>query len=134
MALCYLDLDGFKPVNDQFGHAAGDQLLVIVTDRIKQILRSEDTLARLGGDEFAMLLGDLEDDEGIEVVLDRVLKSVCEPIIIDGNSVSVSVSIGYTIYPEDNGDQDKLLLHADQSMYMSKTSGKNCYHKYVGNQ
>jgi diguanylate cyclase (GGDEF)-like protein/PAS domain S-box-containing protein len=129
LAVCYLDLDGFKPVNDQYGHAIGDELLVEVTSRLSDVLRAEDTLARLGGDEFVLLFTDLAHPEEIHVILDRVLAVVSAPILIkDTPSISVSASIGVTLYPEDNTDADVLLRHADQAMYFAKEAGKNRYH------
>jgi diguanylate cyclase (GGDEF)-like protein/PAS domain S-box-containing protein len=129
LAVCYLDLDGFKPVNDQYGHAVGDELLVEVTSRLSDVLRAEDTLARLGGDEFVLLFTDLAHPEEIHVILDRVLAVVSAPILIkDTPSISVSASIGVTLYPEDNTDADVLLRHADQAMYFAKEAGKNRYH------
>jgi len=127
LAVCYLDLDGFKPINDQFGHAAGDELLITITLRLKEVLRAEDTLARLGGDEFVLICTDLSQSEEIHIVLDRVLAAVSSPILIEDASVSVSASIGVTLYPGDDADPDTLLRHADQAMYLAKDAGKNRY-------
>ncbi len=128
MAVCYLDLDGFKPINDQYGHDVGDQLLVTITARLRGVLRTDDTLARLGGDEFVLLLTDLEQIEEIQLVLDRVLAVVSAPLLIDEALVKVSASIGVTIYPSDDSGADSLLRHADQAMYRAKEAGRNCYH------
>lgn len=130
LAVCYLDLDGFKPVNDQYGHAAGDLLLIEITQRLLKILRGEDTLARLGGDEFVILFAEIEKPEEIDVALHRVLKSISEPIKVESNTVSISASIGVTIFPEDAADADTLLRHADQAMYRAKDAGKNRYHLF----
>lgn len=129
MAVCYLDLDGFKPVNDRFGHEAGDHLLVEITHRLKRVLRSDDTLARLGGDEFVLLFGDLDGVDDLSV-LNRVLDAVVQPVDIKGQAVSVSASIGVALYPEDDVDADTLLRHADQAMYTAKQAGKNCYFRF----
>jgi len=127
LAVCYLDLDGFKPVNDQYGHASGDLLLIEITRRLKQVLRTEDTLARLGGDEFVMILSDLNRTEEIDTVLARVLESVSESIHLGDIAVSISASIGVTLFPNDAADPDTLMRHADQAMYQAKESGKNRY-------
>jgi len=127
MAVCYLDLDGFKPVNDQFGHAAGDKLLVGVAERIAECLRKIDTLSRIGGDEFVLLLLDLKTVDEYELSIERVLNILREPFNIEGNSVVISASIGVTLYPQNNSDSDTLLRHADQAMYTAKQKGKNQY-------
>lgn len=122
LAVCMLDLDGFKPINDQFGHEAGDQLLVEIVQRLQAMLRAVDTVARLGGDEFVLLLGDLDS----EVVFERILNEVRKPVRIQDAAVNVSASIGVALYPEDNADADTLLRHADQAMYRAKQRGRNC--------
>lgn len=130
MAVCYLDLDGFKLVNDQFGHEIGDQLLVEMTQRIKNTLRDEDTIARLGGDEFAFLLQDLERVEDCEHTLHRLLKAIIEPFVVEDQIIEISASIGISIFPEDNSSPDTLLRHASQAMYQTKQTGKNAFHIY----
>ncbi len=130
LAVCYIDLDGFKEVNDNYGHEAGDRLLVGVTQRLKQELRAGDTLARLGGDEFVLLFNDLSQEIECFQVLERVMQSIADPIQIDGHKVAVSASIGVTFYPEDNEDGDMLLRHADQAMYVAKQAGKNRFHLF----
>lgn len=127
LAVCYLDLDGFKPINDQHGHAVGDLFLIDVAKRIKQELRGEDTLARLGGDEFVIILTNVADPKELHLVLDRVLKAVNAPTQIEGLMISTTASIGVTLYPDDNADPDTLLRHADQAMYLAKDAGKNRY-------
>jgi len=128
LALCYLDLDGFKPVNDRFGHAVGDEVLVECTRRLKGVLREGDTLARLGGDEFVLLLTELADEQAYAGVLDRVLDVVSRPItVLDDQSVTVSASIGVSLFPRDASEADALLRQADQAMYRAKQSGKNRY-------
>ncbi|CAK0761399.1 diguanylate cyclase [Gammaproteobacteria bacterium] len=130
LAICYLDLDGFKPINDQFGHEVGDQLLVEVTRQLREILRVGDTLARLGGDEFVLLFGDLNQEEECSAVLQRVLSAVATPFVIKDTAVTVSASIGVTLYPYDAADADTLLRHADQAMYLAKEAGKNRFHRF----
>ena len=130
MAVGYLDLDGFKPVNDKMGHEAGDQLLIEIALRIKNSLREGDTLARLGGDEFVFLLLGLQKVEDCETTLHRLLEVISRPVTLKNQAVSVSASIGISIFPEDNTDPDTLLRHADQAMYQAKQEGKNCFHIY----
>jgi len=130
MAVGYLDLDGFKPVNDRLGHEAGDQLLIEIALRIKNSLREGDTIARLGGDEFVFLLLGLHKVEDCEATLHRLLEVIRRPVILKNQTVSVSASIGISIFPEDNTDPDTLLRHADQAMYQAKQEGKNCFHIY----
>lgn len=125
LAVCFVDLDGFKLVNDTYGHSAGDRLLIGVTDNLKQVLRADDTLARLGGDEFVLLLSDLESAEECVQILERVLDAINRPIVIEGRDVAISASIGVSLFPDDNADADTLLRHADQTMYRAKEAGKN---------
>lgn len=130
LAVCYLDLDGFKLVNDTMGHDAGDSVLIEVTRRIRNTIRGDDTVARLGGDEFAVLLQGLRAPEECVSSLNRLLDALCQPIEIGGKLFEVSASIGVALYPGDEGDPDALLRHADQAMYSAKLSGKNRYHLY----
>ncbi len=125
LAVCMLDLDGFKPVNDTYGHAIGDRLLLEVSDRLNRSVRGEDTVARLGGDEFVLLLGDLQDITEIELMLQRIQAAVGAPYAIDGHSIGVSASIGVTVYPLDDADPDTLLRHADLAMFEAKRAGRN---------
>ena len=127
LAVCFLDLDNFKPVNDIYGHEAGDQLLVEVAERIKSIIREEDTVSRQGGDEFVLLLGDIESFTQCEQMLKRIIESLAQPYVIDEQSISISASIGVSLYPIDNSDLDTLMRHADQAMYQSKLAGRNRY-------
>ena len=125
MAICYLDLDGFKPVNDTYGHTIGDQLLIEVTRRIKNCLRAGDTIARIGGDEFVLVFLDIKEPAECQIVLNRVLAEVAENIMLAGHNVSVSVSLGFTLYPVDCSGAEALIRHADQAMYVAKQRGKN---------
>ena len=127
LAVIYLDLDGFKDVNDRYGHNVGDALLVSLSQRMKAVLREGDTLARMGGDEFAAVLVDLESMQSCEQVVTRLLQAAAEPLTVEGIRLQISASIGVTLYPWDHGDTDLLLRHADQAMYVAKQSGKNCY-------
>ena len=127
LAVCMMDLDGFKAVNDTHGHKAGDQLLREVANRLTENIRAEDTAARLGGDEFTLLLGGFETAREYEIALGRILKAIAAPYSVVGVTVRVSASIGVTLFPKDNSDADVLLRHADKAMYEAKQSGKNCF-------
>jgi len=131
VAVCYLDLDGFKEVNDRFGHQAGDQALVEFANRLLACVRGGDTVVRLGGDEFVVLLSDLGDDEECRMALERLLAAASAPYAI-GNSehAGISASIGVAIFPSDPADPDTLLRHADHAMYAAKQAGKNCYQMF----
>jgi diguanylate cyclase (GGDEF)-like protein/PAS domain S-box-containing protein len=126
-AVCMLDLDGFKQVNDTLGHAAGDQLLCDVAQRLQECIRQEDTAARFGGDEFALLLGGFTRVGECEQTLERIVSSIAAPYQIFGQMAYISASIGVTLFPEDSGDPDLLLRHADQVMYEVKQTSKNGY-------
>jgi diguanylate cyclase (GGDEF)-like protein/PAS domain S-box-containing protein len=130
LAVCYLDLDEFKPVNDTYGHEAGDQLLVEVASRLSMGLRAGDTVARLGGDEFVLLLSSLRDIDECKRTLDRILRAVANPYAVRDAKVELSASVGVAVYPLDDTDADTLLRHADQAMYAAKESGRNRYHLF----
>jgi diguanylate cyclase (GGDEF)-like protein len=130
LAVVFLDLDGFKQVNDKHGHNLGDQLLVALTHRMKDALREGDTLARFGGDEFVAVLADLEQPQDCKPVLSRLLEAMSAPVTIDDMMLQVSASLGVTVYPQDNADAEQLMRHADQAMYQAKQTGKNCYHLF----
>ena len=131
VAVCYLDLDGFKPINDRYGHKAGDGVLVEISRRLQDFIRNDDTVARLGGDEFVLLLTDLSDEDGSEPILTRLLEIVTRPCELhNGAKVNVSASIGVTFYPTDHNDSDVLLRHADQAMYQAKQLGRNRMHHF----
>lgn len=129
VAVVYLDLDGFKAINDRHGHQAGDQLLIVQALRIRQLLRAGDTLARLGGDEFVAVLVDLPDRTTTEALLARLLQVVNDPVRVLEVEYQVTVSLGVTFYPQvEEVDADQLLRQADQAMYQAKLAGKNRYH------
>jgi len=131
LAVICLDLDGFKAVNDNFGHGAGDKLLVEVGQRLLNCVRSGDTVARLGGDEFAILLSEIDVREDCETTLQRILTALITPYnICHAQITSISGSLGYTLFPFDNADPDTLLRHADQAMYIAKQAGKNRFHYF----
>lgn len=127
LAVCYLDLDDFKPVNDQLGHEAGDQVLVETAHRLQGTLRGGDTVARIGGDEFVLLLANMTRLEEYEVSLKRIVAVVNRPITLGNQQVSVSASLGIALYPKDGSEPDTLLRQADQAMYQAKQAGRNSY-------
>ena len=126
-AVCMLDLDGFKQINDNYGHAVGDQVLVMVTEQLKSVLRARDTLARLGGDEFVLLLAELGSISDGTQVIERLMTVIQQPLRCHNQLLSVTASVGVSFYPQDNADPDTLLRHADQAMYQAKEAGKNRY-------
>jgi diguanylate cyclase (GGDEF)-like protein len=127
VGLLYLDLDGFKGVNDRLGHEAGDRVLVGVAQRLRPLLREEDTLARLGGDEFAVLLPRIDSRTSAELVAERILEALLVPFGRGAKSARLGCSIGIAIALEDGADPELLLRRADEAMYAAKASGKNCW-------
>ncbi|WP_404813028.1 putative bifunctional diguanylate cyclase/phosphodiesterase, partial [Acidithiobacillus ferridurans] len=125
LGVAILDLDGFKQVNDRLGHGAGDQLLQAVAQRLQAQLRAGDVLARLGGDEFSLLLPDLERLDDFEGVSERLLAALREPLEIDGEAVSVTGSLGITLFPLDDSDASTLIRHADMALYAAKDAGRD---------
>ncbi len=131
LAVAYLDLDGFKAVNDAHGHEIGDRLLTLLAARMKHSLRDGDTLARLGGDEFVAVLTDLHDSDSCVPVLERLLAAAAERVLLDDLELRVSGSLGVTFYPQaEEVDADQLLRQADQAMYQAKQAGKRRYHLF----
>lgn len=127
MAVVYLDLDGFKQINDTLGHGVGDALLKMVADRLTATVREEDTVARLGGDEFIIVLWHISgSDEAARVVL-KVIEAVSQPYVIKEHTVGISTSAGFAIYPTHGEDADTLMKNADLALYEAKRAGKNCY-------
>ena len=130
LAVAFLDLDGFKDINDRHGHAAGDEFLLAISKRLKSALRDGDTLARIGGDEFVAVMTDLSDERDCEPLLLRLLQAAAEPVQLAGQLLQVSASIGVTIYPQDGASSEQLIRHADQAMYLAKQAGKNRFHLF----
>ncbi|NQY26595.1 MAG: EAL domain-containing protein [Piscirickettsiaceae bacterium] len=130
LAICFLDLDNFKPINDNFGHEVGDKLLIEVAKRITDNIREEDTVSRQGGDEFAILLNDIESFSQCEQTLQRIHHALAQPYIINEYPHKITASTGVTLYPHNDGDIDTLLRHADQAMYQAKLEGKHRYHLF----
>lgn len=131
VGLMFLDLDGFKDVNDSLGHQAGDELLKIIAERLSHIIRTEDTVARFGGDEFTVILEQLEHSDHVAVAAKKVLQAVGETMYLSGHEVTVGVSIGISIYPDNGTDVNSLIKNADIAMYQAKKQGKNCYKFYI---
>jgi diguanylate cyclase (GGDEF)-like protein/PAS domain S-box-containing protein len=128
IAVAFLDLDGFKEVNDEHGHDVGDELLRQLANRLGAALRASDTLARLGGDEFVIILPELDDTAGCADVLERIIALCSEVLPIGGRPIRISASVGVTFYPQAAAvDADQLIRQADQAMYQAKLAGKNQY-------
>lgn len=133
LAIIFLDLDKFKPVNDTFGHEVGDKLLVEVATRIKSSIRDEDTVSRQGGDEFAILLGDINTVSECEQLAKRIHDSLSTPFYIDNNTIEIGASSGIVLYPREDDDIDTLIRYADQAMYQAKLAGRNRFQLFNHN-
>ncbi|MFB9847685.1 GGDEF domain-containing protein [Oceanisphaera arctica] len=120
MAVLFIDLDGFKPVNDTLGHAAGDLLLQMVAKRLLYCVREEDSVARLGGDEFVIILEHLDHVGDTDMIADRILDTLQQPFTIGEQQVCISGSLGISLYPNNGTDADTLLRYADEAMYQAK--------------
>ncbi len=123
--VAFVDIDRFKQVNDRFGHAAGDQLLQVITDRLANSLRKDDVLGRYGGDEFVLVLRGGPENHLTTQVIERLMASVCEPVSVDDHELRVTCSIGVATYPVDGNTPEEMMQHADAAMYMAKESGRN---------
>jgi diguanylate cyclase (GGDEF)-like protein len=128
IGLMLLDLDRFKAVNDTFGHDMGDELLKAVAERLKTCVREVDTVARMGGDEFTIILEGVASEQNILVVAKRITESIATPFELKGQHIAIGVSIGITIYPQDDHPVDELLKHADTAMYRAKQQGGSAFH------
>jgi diguanylate cyclase (GGDEF)-like protein len=127
LALFFLDLDGFKIINDTFGHKMGDLLLREVARRLEKTVRKSDNVARMGGDEFTMLLAEVADMGAVVLLAEKVLATFDQSFMLDGNPHTVGASIGIAMFPADGQDANSLLSHADQAMYLVKNTDKNDY-------
>ena len=134
MAVMYLDLDGFKKINDTLGHAGGDALLKMVAGRLLATVREEDTVARLGGDEFVIALWHVHGKGDVAGVAKKMIEAVSQPYIIEGKSVTITTSVGVSIYPEHGNDEEQLMKSADRALYAAKRSGKNAYRIAEGSE
>ena len=126
-AVIYVDLDGFKHVNDHFGHEAGDRLLTQVASNFKAIVRQTDSVARIGGDEFIVLITDIDGETSLITKIESLLKEASRPLEFKGHKIAIGASIGIALYPEHGNDAETLLHHADQAMYQAKNQGKNTF-------
>ncbi|CAB3649241.1 diguanylate cyclase [Paraburkholderia sp. SIMBA_055] len=130
LAVLFVDLDRFKQINDQFGHAVGDKVLVAVALRLKQVLHSADVVARLGGDEFIVLIEGPRSAEAAPGIASRIMTTLNEEIVMDGQGMTVGASIGISQFPDDSGTAEELLLNADAAMYAAKSGGRCAYLRY----
>jgi len=130
-ALLYIDLDGFKPVNDTLGHEAGDEVLKKVAERLKICMRESDTASRVGGDEFVAILQDIGASEDAELVAQKIITRFSEPFVVCDHKVVVGASIGISVYPTDGTENDVLVKKADAAMYKAKKSGGNMFMYYL---
>ena len=131
-ALLFIDLDGFKPVNDTYGHGVGDEVLKLVGKRLNMVIRGMDTAARLGGDEFVVILTDIRNRENTERVAEKIIGELSEPYQVAGKTLSISASIGASLYPSDQQAAPDLLRTADEAMYQAKRDGKRRVKFYGG--
>lgn len=127
MAVVYLDLDGFKGVNDSYGHGVGDALLILVARRLESVVREEDTVARVGGDEFMIALWHVATGADVVVVASKVVEVISEPYFIDGRQLVITTSVGVGVYPANGEDSDTLMDRADKALYAAKRAGKNAF-------
>ena len=129
-AVLTLDLDRFKAINDTLGHPAGDALLATVAERLRAVMREDDTVARLGGDEFAMIVGRLDQGSDARLTAQRAIDAIGLPVDLDGHAVTIGATIGIAICPSDGRDPDELFKHADLALYRAKAAGRNTYRFY----
>lgn len=130
LAVFFLDLDGFKAVNDNLGHGIGDELLTEVAERLRRVIRKKDLVARIGGDEFLIAAQDIPGEEDSLALADSIRTEIEKPYYLAGNECSISTCVGIAIYPHHGHDADSLIQSADTAMYEAKNSGKNCVHIY----
>jgi diguanylate cyclase (GGDEF)-like protein/PAS domain S-box-containing protein len=131
LALLFLDLDGFKHVNDTLGHASGDLLLKEVSVRLQELIRGSDVLARMGGDEFTFILNNIGPPENAALVANKIIQALSNPFDLGGESCHIGASVGISICPDDAVDPEALLKQSDEAMYLAKKHGKNIYEFYT---
>jgi len=129
-ALLYIDLDRFKQINDSLGHVIGDEVLMMISKRVRTVMRNEDTISRLGGDEFAVIAQDLVKGENASTLAQKIISSISEVIHIEGHTLYLTSSIGISIYPQDGNEPDTLLKNADAAMFRAKEEGRNNFQYY----
>jgi len=127
VAMLFVDLDRFKPINDSYGHTVGDRVLQEIAGRLKGLFRSVDTVCRLSGDEFLVVITGVCSREDIACAAEKVVSSLNADMLIDGNVLTVTPSIGIAVYPQDGEDMEALILNSDVAMYRSKKAGGNGY-------
>lgn len=125
LALLFLDLDGFKRVNDTLGHASGDLLLKQVSIRLQSLIRTSDVLARMGGDEFTFILNNIGSKQNAALVANKIIQALIRPFDLNGHHCQIGASVGISIFPDDSGDSEALLCQSDEAMYFAKKQGKN---------
>lgn len=125
LAVLFLDLDGYKAVNDLYGHLHGDQLLQVISRRLQASLRQSDTVARIGGDEFAFILENLKEPQQIPFIVEKILNSVTQPLRVNNQYLLITASVGVSLFPTHGRDAQSLVSCADQAMYLAKDKGKN---------
>ena len=130
LAVVFIDLNDFKPINDDFGHAAGDQALVALAERLKKSMRKTDTVARIGGDEFVVILEEISGEEHVRGLAQKIMHAVIEPFEVEGHKLQISASLGIALFPDDTTNAYQLVEFADRAMYVAKKSGKHfaCIH------
>lgn len=131
IALLFIDLDGFKAINDSLGHATGDEVLRFVAEKLRCCVRESESVARLGGDEFTILLDPIDDAAAAAVAAGRIISAMKVPLSIDGQRVEVTASIGVALFPDHCGDSETLLRHADSAMFRAKARGRNRFQMHA---
>ena len=131
IAVMFIDLDNFKTINDKLGHEIGDELLVTISNRLSSCIREDDTIARLGGDEFIIIIEQIHNIEDLEPLLKKIMKASSEIVSVKSHELSVSASVGVSIYPDDGKTPEQLLRNADAAMYHVKENGRNTFHFYT---
>lgn len=131
LAVLFIDLDHFKYVNDTLGHSVGDQLLILVAQRIKSVLREEDTVARLSGDEFTVIITDLTETESIDLIVNKLMQVFQQPLFVDKHEFDQGISVGISVFPRDGDDAEYLMKNADAAMYRAKDKGRQGYQYYL---
>jgi diguanylate cyclase (GGDEF)-like protein len=125
-AMVFIDLDHFKPINDNFGHVVGDQVLKMVAQQLQQSVRAADTVGRIGGDEFVVLLAQLSASEAILALAEKLRLSLKHPFVVDGHTLCISCCVGVAVYPQNGADAVSLTKSADEAMYRAKEAGRDC--------
>lgn len=131
MAVCYIDGDGFKEINDKYGHEVGDKFLIKIGERLKRVFPKNSFIARIGGDEFAVLLRELNGEEDAMFIANSIIDGMKSPVLVDEHSFNSTLSVGISMYPKDDNDIDGIMQKADQALYDAKKNGKNTYYRFA---